>query len=169
MPVCVWTDSSAAIWISTRSGRGQLRHLETHIFWVQKKFRVGAIAVRKVRGDVHPADLFAKHLPSKDKIHQLTFLFGRECRSGRAACAPFLRLHDVGGQKDGHLPDDNVLPNFNVYEADLHNEKRLPHQYEPDYIRRAIPRLEAAASQPNLGHRGMGARARNNQACSLER
>ena len=30
VPVRVWTDSSAAIGVSTRSGLGKLRHLETH-------------------------------------------------------------------------------------------------------------------------------------------
>ena len=78
LPVCVWTDSSAALGIATRSGLGKLRHLETHMLWVQEKVRVGAVAVRKVRGDVNPADLFTKHLPSKDKLHQLTSLFGCE-------------------------------------------------------------------------------------------
>ena len=65
LPVRVWTDLSAAIGISTRSGLGKLRHLETHTLWVQEKVRTGATSVRKVRGDVNPADLFTKHLPSK--------------------------------------------------------------------------------------------------------
>ena len=37
-----------------------------------------------------------------------------------------------------------------MYEADLHNEKLLPHLYESDYIRRTFPKLEAADAQPNL-------------------
>ena len=37
MPVCVWTDSSASLGIGTRSGFGNLRHLETHTLWVQEK------------------------------------------------------------------------------------------------------------------------------------
>ena len=68
-PVRVWTDSSAALGISTRSGLGKLRHLEAHTLWVREKVRTGAIQVRKVRGYVNPPDLFTKHLPSKDKIH----------------------------------------------------------------------------------------------------
>ena len=56
MPACVWTDSSAALGIATRSGLGKLRHLETHTLWVQDKVRTGAIAVRKVAGEVNPAD-----------------------------------------------------------------------------------------------------------------
>ena len=47
--VRVWTDSSAALGISTRSGLGKLRHLETHTLWVQEKVRTGAIQVSKVQ------------------------------------------------------------------------------------------------------------------------
>ena len=57
LPVCVWTDSSVAICILTRSWLGKLRHLETHMLWVQEKVRTGGIAVRKVRGEVNPAIL----------------------------------------------------------------------------------------------------------------
>ena len=38
---------------------------------LQEKVRVGALSVKKVRGDVNPADLFTKHLPSREKVHQL--------------------------------------------------------------------------------------------------
>jgi hypothetical protein len=131
LPVCVWTDSSAALEIATRSGLGKLRHLETHTLWVQEKVRTGAIAVRKVAGEVNPADLFTKHLPSKDKIHQLTSLFGCECREGRAATAPLLRPNAANGQQGGHLPGDDgyedPLPNFAVGEAQAHDPNILPH------------------------------------------
>ena len=70
-PVRLWTDSSAAIGIITRSGFERLRHLETHTLWVQEEVQTGAIEVRKVRGDVNPADLFTKHLSSCDKIHHI--------------------------------------------------------------------------------------------------
>ena len=90
-PVGVWTDSSATIGISTRSGLGRLRHLETHTLWAQEKVRTGAIELRKVRGNVSPADLLTKHLQSRDKIHQLVQLFGWEYRSGRSEAAPLLR------------------------------------------------------------------------------
>ena len=75
LAVQVWTDSSAALGISMRSGLGKPWHLETRTLWMQDKVRTRAIQVRKVRGDVDPADLFTKHLPSKDKIHQLAKLF----------------------------------------------------------------------------------------------
>ena len=94
LPVRCWTDSSAAIGISKRSGLGKIRHLATHTLWLQEKVRTKAIEVRKVRGDENPADLFTKHLPSKDKVHQLVRLFGCEYRDGRAAAAPLLRPMD---------------------------------------------------------------------------
>ena len=71
LPVCVWTDSSAALGIASRSGLGKLRHLETHTASVQEEVRVGAISARKVRGEVNPADLFTKRLPRLEKVHQL--------------------------------------------------------------------------------------------------
>ena len=56
--------------------------------------------------------------------------------------------------------DDSVLSNFNVDEAaNFHDKKRLLQQFEPDYIRRAFPRLEAVAAQPILvdpGDEGKG-------------
>ena len=42
LKVRVWTDSSAAMGISARSGLGKLRHLETHTLWVQEKIRAKA-------------------------------------------------------------------------------------------------------------------------------
>ena len=76
MPLCVWTDSSAALGIATRSGLGKLRHPETHTLWVQQdKARTGVFAVRKVAGEVNPADLYTKQLPSKDQVHQLSAFF----------------------------------------------------------------------------------------------
>ena len=70
MPVRVWTDSSAALGIASRSGLGRLRHLEeTHTLWVQEKVRTGAILVRKVQGEVDPANLFTKHFLSREKVH----------------------------------------------------------------------------------------------------
>lgn len=103
-PVRVWTDSSAALGISTRSGLGKLRHLETHTLWVQKNVGVGAIQVRKVRGDVNPADLFTKHLGSEEKRHQLVKLFGCEYRSGRSEAAPVLRPQEKVGVRAARLP-----------------------------------------------------------------
>ena len=149
LPVRVWTDSSAAIGIATRSGLGKLRHLETHTLWVQEKVRAGAISVRKVAGEVNPADLFTKHLPSKEKIHQLTRLLGVEYRTGRAGAAPLLRPHSDPDRKGGHPATGDALPAFGIAEATPHDCSRLPHQYEPEDINRLFPLIEAAPEIDN--------------------
>ena len=149
LPVCTWTDSSAALGIATRSGLGKLRHLETHTLWVQEKVRTGCIAVRKVRGDVNPADIFTKHLPSKDKIHQLTALFGCEYRSGRAECAPLLRPHSVDGREGAHPTTGDALPAFSAVEAPVHDITRLPHLHGEQEIAEYFPRIEAAPQVAN--------------------
>ena len=154
LPVRVWTDSSAALGIASRSGLGKLRHLETHTLWVQEAVRTGRIVLKKVWGEVNPADLFTKHLPSREKVHQLLGLFGCEYRSGRAAAAPLLRPHDVVCQQGGHLDDDdhddNPRPTYNVTEADRpHDGTRLPHEYSLKEIADLFPTITAAAAPPN--------------------
>ena len=71
LPVRVWTDSSAAIGISTRQGRGKLRHLDTHTLWIQQAVRTGKVDLRKVLGEVNPADLFTKHPLSRERLQGL--------------------------------------------------------------------------------------------------
>ena len=151
LPVVAWTDSSAALGIASRSGLGKLRHLETHTLWLQEKVRTKAITVRKVRGEVNPADLFTKHLPSREKIHQLIGLFGCEYRDGRAASAPLLRpLEGDNGQQGGHLAGGDPLPTFAAHTDDVpHDETRLPHAYSDDDIARLFPTIEAAPEPPN--------------------
>ena len=150
LPVTVWTDSSAAIGIASRSGLGKLRHLETHTLWVQEKVRVGAIKVKKVRGEVNPADLFTKHLPSREKVHQLMGLFGCEYRTGRAESAPLLRPKGSNGQEGSHLADVDPLPTFNVVaDGEIHDEERLPHMYSEGDIERMFPVISAADAPPN--------------------
>jgi hypothetical protein len=151
VPVRVWTDSSAAIGISTRSGLGKLRHLETHTLWVQEKVRGGAIQVRKVRGDVNPADLFTKHLPSSIKIAQLVKLFGCEYRQGRSAAAPLLRPLD-SNEGQGGQPSSGYLPTFEVEceKAEAHDLDILPHLYSEADVDRLFPRLAAPTPAPNV-------------------
>ena len=141
LPVRAWTDSSAALGIASRSGLGKLRHLETHTLWLQEKVRTGAIMVKKVRGEGNPADIFTKHLPSREKVHQLMTLFGCEYREGRAESAPLLRPH---GREGGH-PADDPLPTF-VAEVEplLHDIRLLPHMHPTKDIERLFPTINAA-------------------------
>ena len=153
-PVRVWTDSSAALGISTRSGLGKLRHLETHTLWVQEKVRTGAIQVRKVRGDVNPSDLFTKHLQSKDEIHQLVRLFGCECRTGRSSVAPLPRPLEAGGRKGGQRSTAHLLAfvteHGEVDEQRAHDPNILPHMHTAHQIEQLFPLLEAAPPVENV-------------------
>ena len=108
--------------------------------------------MRKVAGEVNPADLFTKQLPSKDKIHQLTALFGCEYRDGRSAEAPLLRKN-VEGQQGGHLSDDiegeDPLPNFVMQDAIAHDPNILPHRYGKGEMDRMFPKIHAPKSIDN--------------------
>ena len=168
LPVHVWTDSSAALGIATRSGLGKLRHLETHTLWVQEKVRTKAIIVRKVRGDVNPADLFTKHLPSKDKIHQLTKLFGCEYRSGRAESAPLLRPKVVGGRQDGHPSNDAAAPVHALAEPEVHDVCRLPHMHTVEEIERHFPKIDAAPERQSSADWHPGREEENGRASASE-
>ena len=111
--------------------------------------RTGALSVRKVAGEVNPADLFTKHLPSRHTIHQLTALFGCECREGRPATAPLLRPHGSDRQQDGHLSEIDPLPSFALAEAQIHDRNVLPHLHGEDEIHRMFPKIEAAPETGN--------------------
>jgi len=63
MAVRVWTDSTATMGICGRRGLGKLRHIDTQCLWIQQKVRRKDIELRKIRGEMNPADLFTKHLP----------------------------------------------------------------------------------------------------------
>lgn len=126
MPVRLWSDSSAALGIAKRSGLGRIRHLDTHTLWLQEKVRTGAVEVRKVKGEENPADLFTKHLPSKDKVHQLVRLFGCEYRDGRAESAPLLRPMDA--QQVNNIGASEVLPHLKS-KADI--DKLYPQMVAP--------------------------------------
>ena len=113
--------------------------------------RVGAIQVRKVRGDVNPADLFTKHLPSSIKIAQLVKLFGCEYRQGRSAAAPLLRPLDFAKGQGGQPPGGH-LPAFEVEceEFEAHDIKVLPHMCSEDEVDWLFPQLEAPGPGPNV-------------------
>ena len=90
-PLRVWTDSSAAIGICSRQGLGKLRHLDTHTLWIQQAVRTGKVDLRKVLGEVIPADLFTKYSLSRERLKGLVTLYDCHFRTGRAESAPKMR------------------------------------------------------------------------------
>ena len=58
---------------------------------MQQAVRTGKVDLRKVDGDVNPADLLTKHSLSRDRLLKLVELFNCKYVGGRAASAPQLR------------------------------------------------------------------------------
>ena len=94
MPVTCFSDSAAAIGIASRQGLGKLRHLDVHTLWLQQAVRSKRIALRKVLGTDNPADVFTKHLASREKMLDLARLYDLEYRAGRPDASPELRRED---------------------------------------------------------------------------
>ena len=87
----VWTDSSAAIGICKRQGLGKIRHLDTQMFWVQRRVRNNDLDLYYVAGEKNPADIFTKPNIPQARMDCLLKSMGCEFREGRPACAPELR------------------------------------------------------------------------------
>jgi len=91
VPIRLWTDSSAAIGITSRQGLGKLRHVDTKTLWLQQAARTKKVEIRKVAGLVNPADLLTKFSLSKERISELVRLLGCYFGEGRPEQAPALR------------------------------------------------------------------------------
>ena len=128
--VRVWTDSTAAIGVSTRQGLGKLRHLDTHTLWLQQAVRSKRIELRKVPGEVNPADLFTKHLATRDRLAQVMNLFDCQFAGGRAEAAPELRR---GARIGTDIAEANSLEELMM----------LPHDTHPKDMDRLYPELTA--------------------------
>ena len=173
MPIRVWTDSSATMGICSRQGLGKLRHVDTRSLWVQQRVRDGTLELRKVRGEVNPADVFTKHLSSEERVKSLLGLFGCRFASGRAAEAPALR-RDIGCPHEGILACEMVyaLAEEDLVEQDgykypaaiieatdggservpdayLHDVRVLPHEVQGD-LNEVFPKAHAAPALDEL-------------------
>ena len=131
LPLRLWTDSSAAIGIASRQGLGKLRHLECTSLWLQQRLRQRDLEIRKIAGESNPADLYTKHLESKEKIEQLLGLFGAEFREGRPKSAPQLKRE----QLSANLCED-------IAEALIHDTSVLPHMMTDEDIDMHFPAAE---------------------------
>ncbi len=182
MPVRVGTDSRATMGICSRQGLGKLRHVDTRSLWVQQRVRDGSIELRKVRGEVNPADVFTKHLAGEDRIRDLLLLFGCRFAGGRAAEAPALRrdggqkhegilacdaLYEVAGEtveQEGYTYPAVVLEMSDggvekVAEAYLHDTRRLPHEIAGD-LSLLFPKARAAPALEEVVERADALEAR---------
>ena len=116
--------------------------------------------MKKVRGEVNPADLFTKHLSSADRIADFCRLFRCRFATGRAAGAPSLKrtgldekllavdmVHAAAGpllEQDGFLYPLGDYEGEAVPEAYLHDASQLPHLIGGD-LRLLFPSAVPAA------------------------
>ena len=152
MPVRVWTDSTATMGICGRRGLGKLRHIDTQCLWIQQKVRKRDIELRKIKGEMNPADLFTKHSPGEEKVKSLVTLLACEFRRGRAANAPRLRNEGAAAAQELLAAEeyfiqheDRTFPAVEyegefVVEAYAHSHDLLPHLHEnvEDLFPRAV-------------------------------
>ena len=157
LPCRVWTDSSAAMGVVGRQGLGKLRHLDTHSLWVQQAARSGRIEVKKVRGDDNPADLFTKHLASKERVDELVRLLGCHFGEGRPSAAPELRRGKTDKRTLAEAMEPSAVESciaaFGVHDADVQqamnevaealpaDEGKLPHLHAPEVISIRFPSM----------------------------
>ena len=87
LKIRVHSDATAAIGIAKRRGLGRIRHLHTADLWVQEKIRNGHVELLKIAGKENPADLFIKHLSSREWVQKLVALLGCRYTGGRAESA----------------------------------------------------------------------------------
>jgi hypothetical protein len=96
LPLRLWTDSSAAMGICSRQDLGKLRHLDTHLLWIQQAVRGRRVDLRKIDGERNPADVFTKHMATRERLATMVDLLNCRYRDGRAASAPQMRTTETG-------------------------------------------------------------------------
>ena len=69
----VWSDASAAIAISQRSGLGKLRHIQTQYLWLQERVCAKELKLNMVLGTSTPADMLTKNFAKADLDRHLEF------------------------------------------------------------------------------------------------
>jgi hypothetical protein len=136
--------------ICTRQGLGKLRHIDTQTLWIQEKVRLKQITLKKVLGDVNPADLLTKFLTGREKLDQLIKLFGLVAMKGRAKSAPLLRKKKAA-EIDDDMRDHDDHDDYDVCvlaDIDDHGEVLVPEAGRHDI--EVWPHMHSAELQAKL-------------------
>jgi len=139
LPLRVWTDSTAAVGICSRQGLGGQRHIATHSLWVQQALREGRFTLHKISGEVNPADVFTKHMASRERLSQLMRLFGCKFLDGRAGVAPAMRAGAGGRTTMAAHPDLQACT----------DEAVVPHLQGDEFVAAHYPPLTPQDGGPN--------------------
>ena len=97
--IALFTDASAAVGMTQRTGVGRVRHLDTRLLWIQDKVREKELTVGKVDGKVNPADVLTKYVGSDVMTEHLLRMACVMC-SGRSALAPTIKKEEERQAKE---------------------------------------------------------------------
>ena len=118
--------------------------------WIQQAVRTGRVDLRKVLGDVNPADLFTKHSLSRERLKKLVSIFNCQFCGGRAASAPLLRKEATGKKNisDADLAAVNESTDSEIFFPHLrYSQTELDEKYPslavPDEVDAGDPQIDA--------------------------
>ena len=132
------------------------RNIAPYSDWIRQRVRDRSIELRKVKGEVNPADLFTKCHTSQDRMLSLVHLFNCEYRDGCPESAPLLCAQSpsaalvdddeqIGQGFIGDVVKDEIDEDYGagVLEAKVHDVNVLPHMHGIDDIEDMLPKAEA--------------------------
>ena len=119
---------------------------------------------RKVHGELNPADLLTKHMPSQEKLNELVALFGCAFVGGRAKSAPLLRKRrqdepaGMGFADEDIIEPEEIDEDGSVYmlEAGKHDVERWPHLYPADELELMFPIVVTAPDIQDVSVEALG-------------
>ena len=76
-----------------RKGLGKIRHLEVSQLWLQDKVNKGEIQVKKVKGDINPADALTKGV-NQIKLNQHMHMTNQVITRGRHELMPEVAIDE---------------------------------------------------------------------------
>ena len=97
----VYSDATAAIGISKRSGLGNVRHLHTCDLWAQEQTQSERVLLENVLGTDNPADIFTKYLDYATMERALANM-GCEFKQGHAKSALDIAANDLEDIDEKH-------------------------------------------------------------------
>ena len=122
-PIRLWVDSSAAKSMASRIGLGKVRHMEVKFLWLQEAVKNKKVELRKIAGNINPADVLTKPKSVKEAAALLESV-GVHVRGRREDGPP-----QEAGPERGLAVVNTKVSQWGVFETD--HDGACPH-WEPE-------------------------------------
>ena len=122
-PIRLWVDSSAAKSMASRIGLGKVRHMEVKFLWLQEAVKNKKVELRKIAGNLNPADVLTKPKSVKEAAALLESV-GVHVRGRREDGPP-----QEAGPERGLAVVNTKVSQWGVFETD--HDGACPH-WEPE-------------------------------------